>query len=73
MISSIKHHTLTGRKLLIVKTEEPQPVLAVDFLGAGAGMDVLLSSDGKFVAELVGTPATPIRWSIIGIVNTLEK
>ncbi len=69
--STVKHPTLTGWKLLIVLPEEgTDPVLAIDTLGAGAGMDVLISSDGKFTAETVGTQATPIRWSIIGIKDT---
>ncbi len=72
--STVKHPTLTGWKLLIVQPEEgADPVLAIDTLGAGAGMNVLISSDGKFTAETVGTQATPIRWSIIGCVDDQRR
>ena len=66
--STVKHPTLTGWKLLIVQPDDGgDPVLAIDSLGAGPGMEVLISSDGKFTAQTVGTQATPIRWSVIGI------
>jgi len=67
--STVKHPTLTGWKLLIVQPDDADadPVLAIDTLGAGPGMHVLISSDGKFTAATVGTQATPIRWSVIGI------
>lgn len=65
--ATMKHPTLTGWKMLIVQLQDGEPVIAIDTLGAGSGMEVLISSDGKFTAEQVGTPATPIRWSVIGI------
>ena len=69
--STVKHPTLNGWKLLVVQPPDGvDPVLAIDTLGAGPGMHVLISSDGKFTAESVGTQATPIRWSVIGIVDT---
>lgn len=68
--STVKHETLFGWKLLVVLPfDGGDPVLAIDTLGAGAGMDVVISSDGKYTSEIVGTKATPIRWSIIGIIN----
>lgn len=72
--SSVKHASLHGWKLLLVQplladraTADGEPVLAIDTLGAGRGMNVIITSDGKFTSELVGTKATPIRWSVIGI------
>ena len=71
--STVKHPTLSGWKLLIVQPDDgADPVLAIDTLGAGPGMDVLISSDGKFTAATVGTQATPIRWSVIGIRDELS-
>ncbi len=70
-ISTIKHPSLEGWKLLVVHTDS-DPVLAVDTLGAGEGDDVMISSDGKFTSELIGTKATPVRWSVIGIVDSGE-
>lgn len=67
--STVKHPTLDGWKLLIVQPAEGGPVLAIDTLGAGPGMKVMISSDGKFTSEIVGTKATPIRWSVIGCIT----
>jgi microcompartment protein CcmK/EutM len=30
---------------------------------------VIISSDGKSARELVGTEKTPVRWTIMGIVD----
>lgn len=69
--ATVKHPSLNGWKLLVVRTDA-EPVLAIDVLGAGEGDEVVISSDGKFTAELVGTRATPIRWSVIGLVDQLK-
>lgn len=66
--SSFKHPTLEGWKLLVVRTEN-EPVLAIDVLGAGQGDEVMITSDGSYTSELIGEKATPVRWSVIGIVN----
>lgn len=66
--SSVKHPTLEGWKLLVVRTET-EPVLAIDVFGAGPGDDVLITSDGSHTSELIGEKATPVRWSVLGIIN----
>ncbi|MDR2438649.1 MAG: ethanolamine utilization protein EutN [Planctomycetaceae bacterium] len=66
--ATIKHPTLDGWKLLVIRTDT-EPYIAVDHLGAGIGDDVMITSDGKFTSELIGTKATPVRWSVIGIVD----
>lgn len=45
------------------------PQLVLDHLGAGRGDKVIVSSDGKSARELVGTDQTPVRWTIMGIVD----
>ena len=77
--STMKHPTLRGWKLLVVlplssdgRRPDGDPVLAIDRLGAGAGDRVMISSDGKFTAEQIGKQATPVRWSVIGIVDVQE-
>jgi ethanolamine utilization protein EutN len=67
--ATVKHPTLEGQKILLVRTDT-EPFLAVDQLGAGVGDEVMITSDGKFTSELIGTKATPIRWSVIGIVKS---
>jgi ethanolamine utilization protein EutN len=72
--STIKHRSLEGQKLLVVqllaadgRSPDGEPVLAVDNLGAGRGDRIVLTSDGKAVQDLLKSPNTPVRWSVIGI------
>jgi microcompartment protein CcmK/EutM len=74
--STIKHSTLRGQKMLIVQpvmadgaTPDGDPQIAIDAVGAGKGEVVMITSDGKFVRELVKQENTPIRWSVIGIAD----
>lgn len=75
-ISTVKHATLRGQKLLVVQPlladgrgEDGDPQIAIDAVGAGPGERVMITSDGKFVRELVNQENTPIRWSVIGIAD----
>jgi ethanolamine utilization protein EutN len=74
--STVKHATLQGQKLLVVqplmadgKRPDGDPQIAVDAVGAGRGEVVMITSDGRFVRELVKQENTPIRWSVIGIAD----
>jgi ethanolamine utilization protein EutN len=73
-ISTIKHPSMTGTKMLVVQplmadrtSADGYPVLAVDCVGAGAGETVMISSDGRFVRDLLNSDSTPVRWAVIGI------
>jgi ethanolamine utilization protein EutN len=75
-ISTVKHATLRGQKMLIVQplmmdgsSPDGDPQIAVDAVGAGKGERVMITSDGRFVRELVKQESTPIRWSVIGIAD----
>jgi len=75
-ISTVKHATLRGQKLLVVqplmadsRSPDGDPQIAVDAVGAGKGEVVMITSDGRFVRELVKQENTPIRWSVIGIAD----
>jgi ethanolamine utilization protein EutN len=71
--ATVKHPTLQGWRLLVVQVETPdggpdgEPVLAIDTLGAGAGMRVILTTDGLLVRELVGSRNCPVRYSVMGL------
>jgi len=67
---------MKGWKLLVVqpflvdgRTPDGDPVLAVDSLGAGIGETVIISSDGRGTRALLGSDNTPVRWSVLGIVD----
>jgi len=74
--STVKHATLRGQKMLVVqplmadaKTADGGPQIAIDAVGADKGQVVIITSDGKFVREVVKHENTPIRWSVIGIAD----
>jgi len=74
--STVKHETLRGQKLLIVQPlmadgrgADGDPQIAIDAVGAGPGERVMITSDGKYVRDLVKHENTPIRWSVIGIAD----
>ena len=72
-ISSTKHPSLVGWKLLIVQPlgitgqADGDPALVVDQLGAGLGDKVLISSDGKGARQLMNDQKSPVRWFVMGI------
>jgi ethanolamine utilization protein EutN len=71
----IRHRSMAGWKLLIVQPLEPggapdgDPLLAIDHLGAGHGTKVLISNDGKGAREMVGDTTSPVRWTVIGLID----
>jgi ethanolamine utilization protein EutN len=72
--STVKHATMRGQKLLVVqplaadgRSADGDPQIAVDAVGAGKGQTVMITSDGKFMREVLKAEATPVRWSVIGI------
>jgi len=74
--STVKHPSMKGWKLLLVmalqadgRTIEGDPILVVDSLGAGKGQTVIITSDGIGARELLGAANTPVRWSVLGILD----
>lgn len=72
--ATLKHPTMRGQKLLIVQPlmadgqgADGDPQVAVDAVGAGRGEQVLITSDGRYMREILKAEATPVRWSVIGI------
>jgi ethanolamine utilization protein EutN len=72
-ISTVKHPTLTGWRLLVVQLltadEKPdgEPLLAIDKLGVAVGDRVILSNDGSGAREMVGARNSPVRWFVMGL------
>jgi ethanolamine utilization protein EutN len=44
-------------------------VIVADYLGAGAGEKIMLTSDGAAVRELYGLQNSPLRWTVLGLVD----
>ena len=74
-ISTIKHRSLHGWKLLVVQpvdlagAPDGDPLLAIDMIGAGHGTTVVISNDGRGAREMVGDNNSPVRWAVIGVVD----
>ena len=74
-ISTVKHATLAGWRLVLVQPLDMEgrpdgdPLLAIDMIGAGRGMRVVVSNDGRGAREMIGDNTTPARWSIIGLAD----
>ena len=74
--ATVRHPSMASSKLLVVqplaadeRSPDGEPVLAIDRLGAGRGEMVVLTSDGRMVRELLDSPATPVRYSVMGLRN----
>ncbi|MEW4488250.1 EutN/CcmL family microcompartment protein [Thalassoglobus sp. JC818] len=69
--STVKHPSLNGWRMLLVQplksdgSRDGVPFIAIDELGSRAGQDVILTSDGKYVSESMGSKNTPVRWMVI--------
>lgn len=74
-VSTTKHPSMVGYKLLLVQPldasgqvgPEDDPLLVVDTIGAGHGVKVVISNDGRAARELVGDTNSPVRWTVIGL------
>ncbi|QDU33905.1 Ethanolamine utilization protein EutN [Poriferisphaera corsica] len=73
--STVKHESFHGQKLLIAdilnNKNQPvgDPVLILDYLGAGRGDTVIISSDGLGLRQVLHDKHSPARWWTIGIVD----
>lgn len=72
--ATLKHASMGGQKLLVVQplaadgqAPDGDPQIAVDAVGAGKGEVVMITSDGRYLREILKAEATPVRWSVIGI------
>jgi ethanolamine utilization protein EutN len=73
--ATVKHPTLAGWRLAVVQPldaageADGTPLLAIDGLGSSVGQNVIITSDGKGVREMVGANNTPIRWAVLGLAD----
>ncbi|HEX8984624.1 MAG TPA: EutN/CcmL family microcompartment protein [Bryobacteraceae bacterium] len=72
--ATVKHPTLEGCRLLIGRRLETgrevsgEPLLIVDWMGAGHGSTVIVSTDGDITRARLGNN-TPARLVVAGIVD----
>lgn len=73
--ATVKHKGFIGAKLLVVQPLrengelDGDPILAIDQIGSGPGMRVIISSDGKAARQAVGAKDSPVRWLVVGVID----
>ena len=78
LVSTQKHRTFEGAKLLLVQPlnmdDSPRgaALLAVDGVGAGVHEKVLVVLEGRAAGEALGRKAAPVDAAIVGIVDTVS-
>ena len=77
VVPAAKHDSLNGCRFLIAQRLEAdgsagaEPIVLVDWLGAGDGETVLVSMDGDIARERYGN-TTPARMVVAGIVDDVQ-
>ncbi len=74
--ATVKHKSAHGWRFVICQpiaadgAEIGSPTIAIDPLGSGLHSRVMVTTDGKHATELLNCRKSPIRNSIIGIIDT---
>ena len=77
VVAAAKHPTLIGCRFLIALRLEAdgstgaEPLVVIDWLGAGYGSRVMVSTDGDIARERYGN-TTPARMVVAGIVDQVQ-
>jgi len=78
LVSTRKHPSLDSWRLVICQPvgangkPEGTPMVAIDAHGAALHQQVVISSDGLAARKAVGMDNSPVRWSVVGIVDERE-
>jgi ethanolamine utilization protein EutN len=77
VVPAAKHATLEGCRFLLAQRLEAdgslgaEPVVVIDWMGAGNGSTVLVSNDGDIARERYGN-TTPARMVVAGLVDDVQ-
>jgi ethanolamine utilization protein EutN len=78
VVAAVKHPTMDGCRFLVAQRIEAdgsaglEPMVVVDWLGAGNGSMVMVSTDGDIARERLGN-TTPVRMVVVGIVEQVQR
>jgi microcompartment protein CcmK/EutM len=78
VVAATKHPTLEGCRFLLAQRMEAdgslaeEPITVVDWLGAGGGSTVIVSTDGDIARARLGN-TTPARMVVVGIVDEEQQ
>lgn len=73
--STVQHPSLRGVRLMLCESIDETKrglgsyFLAADWLGAGPGSEVFVSTDGEAASRRIGNTKTPLRNVILGIID----
>jgi ethanolamine utilization protein EutN len=76
IVAVAKHETMQSCRLLVAQRLEAdgqctgEPLVVADWLGAGLGSKVLVSTDGDIARAKLGN-TTPVRMVVAGIIDQL--
>jgi microcompartment protein CcmK/EutM len=80
IVSTVCHPSMRGHRSVICQPLDPEgrdegtPILAIDSLGAGLHQTVMITTDGSATRILVGDERSPLRNSVLAIVDpTVER
>jgi microcompartment protein CcmK/EutM len=77
VVTAAKHATMQSCRFLLAQRMEAdgqssgEPIVVADWLGAGAGARVIVSTDGDLAREKLGN-TTPVRMVVVGIIDHLH-
>jgi microcompartment protein CcmK/EutM len=75
IVATQKLDEFTGTKLLIVQplkldgSARGKTMLAIDNIGAGEGVKVLIVQEGKSAMHLLGVELAPVEAAVVGIID----
>jgi ethanolamine utilization protein EutN len=78
VVAAVKHPTLDGCRFLLAQRLEAdqslglEPIVVVDWQGAGNGSIVLVSTDGDIARTRLGN-TTPARMVVVGILDSKQS
>jgi ethanolamine utilization protein EutN len=78
VVAAVKHPTLEGCRFLLAQRIESdcsvglEPIVVLDWLGAGSGSTVLVSTDGDIARTRLGN-STPARMVVVGILDSEQS
>jgi ethanolamine utilization protein EutN len=78
VVAAAKHSSMEACRLLVARRIEAdgsvaeEPNVVVDWLGAGRGETVMVSTDGDIAREKFGNN-TPVRLVVVGIVDAVQS
>ena len=56
---------LIVQPMLVDGGRDGVPMIAIDELGSQVGQQVMLTSDGKAVSDVMNSKTTPVRWMVM--------